>query len=239
MIGSIERLVDGWRITISDNGILGRNKENPNKLNYQQSTRTCMYQNCNNTIRINRTSGLCDEHKKHQHDLLLKLENPNGAIVSVPSHQDIIDALMTWSLTRNFSLNTFFSNLSFNILGNIPDVSTLAGEVVHPRIELRTLEEIYTSLSPIIHTYFPEDNTSSYQNLSTSRTDISAIVLANVFVGLLICEESNRGDRWFCRNVMRNESKTSQLGAAMPIAYYAAKSFPWGVEMNKRTARNL
>lgn len=238
MINPINRNIGNWRITINDNGTAGRNHINRNKVNYLVNDKTCKIVGCLSTIRINRASGLCNIHESHEHDLYLELHNPAGTLVNAPAHKDIIDALIEWSSTRNFGLLPFFSSLSFNTLGNVPDVSTLAGEIIHAGITLPTLDIIYDSLIEVINNYFPVNNNSSFQPLQTPRGEIPAIVLAYTFAGLLICEEANRGNRWFCRMVMKNESKTTQLGAAMPIAYFAARIFPWGVEMNK-SARNL
>ncbi|WP_142786090.1 hypothetical protein [Changchengzhania lutea] len=237
MIITVNRPISGWEIRILDNGTAGRNKPNPNKLNFLANDRTCKIDGCSNPIRINRTSGLCDTHVEHEHDLLLELRN-NGILIGAPSHKDIIDALINWSSSRNFGLLPFFSSLSFNTLGNVPDVSTLAGKTVHTGITPTTIDLIFDELIKVINNFFPLNNNSSYQPLQTSKGEIPAIVLAFTFAGLLICEESNRGDRWFSRIIRKDESKTTQLGAAMPIAYFATRIFPWGVEMNS-SARNL
>ena len=240
MITPFHKPINGWSIDISDKFPSNRNHENTNKYNWLQNDRVCKYNGCTNTIRVNRLSGLCDIHKNHLHDLFLEVRNPTGLIITPPRHKDIIDALMLWASTRNFSLDAFFSELSFHILGNIPDVTSLSGDIIlstYPTIP--TLTHIYHPLNLIIDKYFPADNTSSYQELYTSAGNMSAIFLANIFVGLLICEEANRGNRWFSRNIINDETKTDQLGAAMPLAYYAAKSFRWGVELNKNVAHKL
>lgn len=240
MIEPINIEVDGWCIRISDKTPSTRDHKNPNKYNLETDNRICNYTNCENTFNIRRTSGLCDEHENHLHDLFLELNNSSGERITAPRHKDIIDALILWSSTRNFSLDGFFSELSFNILGNIPDVTSLAGDIIHESYaDMPTLVEIYNPLTFIVQRYFPDDNSSSYQVLETKTGNMSAILLANIFVGLLICEESNRGDRWFYRNIVKNESKTEQLGAVMPLSYYAAKSFSWGVEVNKKVGHKL
>lgn len=238
MINPTIKNIVNWRITINDNGTAGRNHTNTNKLNYLANDRECKIIGCNNRFRINRTSGLCDNHNLHEHDLYLELHNPTGNLINAPAHKDIIDALIEWSSTRNFGLLPFFSSLSFNTLGNVPDVSSLAGKVIHPGITLPTINDIFDSLIEVINYFFPVNNNSSHQTLKTPKGEIPAIVLAYTFAGLLICEEANRGDRWFCRIIRKEESKTTQLGAAMPIAYFAIRIFPWGVEMNN-SARNL
>jgi hypothetical protein len=236
MINTIEYEVATWKLTISDGGL--RHKPNPNKLNWEKRSRECLINGCNNTIRINRTSGLCNDHTEHQHDLLLALSAPDGSNHSIPSHHDIINCLIDWSSTRNFILSPFFEKLSFTTLGNVPDVTSLSGEVNYRTTNVPSLEDIFENIKKVVEQFFPENNNSSYQPLLTDKGNIPVIVLANVFMSLVICEEANRGDRWHCRMIRKNESKTTQLGGAMPIVYFAARTFNWGVEM-KKASRNF
>lgn len=238
MINSESRYIGGWEIKIADRGVTGLNKPNPNKYNLTGTSNTCEVNGCLGTYRRNRQSGLCDVHQSHNHDLYLELTNPTGLNVSAPAHKDIIDALIDWSTTRNYNLTPFFSSLSFNTLGNIPDVTTLSGDILYPGMTFPTLSDSFDMLVSVTNVFFNIHNNSSYQPLHTPKGDIPAIVLVYTLIGLLICEEANRGDRWFWRIILNDEKKTTQLGAAMPIAYFAAKSFPWGVEMNK-SSRNL
>ena len=106
MISTISHGVANWEVTISDQGILS--KANPNKLDFDSISRTCLFDSCSTIINIRRTSGLCDTHQIHQHDLLLSLVDPNGNPQSVPAHQDIIDCLIEWSKSRNYNLSAFF-----------------------------------------------------------------------------------------------------------------------------------
>jgi hypothetical protein len=231
MIQTITHQVGNWVITMSDEGAL--NKENPNKIDFSSISRACLFEGCNEVIRIDRTSGLCDNHKFHQHDLLLSLKDSRGNEHSVPAHIDIIDCLIAWAKTRNFNLDKFFEDISFSILGNIPDVTSLANEVNYGVIPIPTLNTVFTTSIEVAEKHFPASNNSSYQPLTIRTGDIPVIVLAHVFIGLIVCEEANRGDRWHCRVVRGDEKQTSKLGGAMPIAYYASKTFRWGIEMGK------
>ena len=231
MIQPITHNIAQWEITISDEGAL--NKANPNKLDYESRSRECLFIGCNALIRINRTSGLCNEHQLHKHDLLLSLKGPDGAKHSVPAHIDIIDCMIEWAKTRNFHLSAFFESISFSILGNIPDVTSLANEVSYEAIPIPNLNSIFNTSISVAEKFFPAANNTSYQPLTTRTGDIPIIVLAHVFIGLIVCEEANRGDRWHCRVVRGDEKQTSKLGGVMPIAYYAAKTFGWGIEMGK------
>lgn len=239
MINPFTSNIADWEISIKDNGVAGRNKSNPSKLNYLTNDRTCKIVGCGNQINIRRTSGLCDDHLNHEHDLLLELEC-NGVIKGAPTHKEIIDALVKWSITRNYNLTPLFSSLSFNVLGNIPDVTTLAGKVTHPSMPiLPDVEDIFYELVEVIENFFSEGNNSSFQPLATPKGDFPVIVLAHIYAGLLLCEEANRGDRWFCRMIMKDESRTTQSGAGMSIGYFAKKTFPWGVEMNDEVLYRL
>ncbi len=234
----IKPIVD-WSISLKNKGTKGRIHKNPNKYNYLSNDNTCKIIGCNNTFYRSRKSGLCDNHANHQHDLFLELTDPSGQTVSVPAHKEIIDALILWSSTRNFGLLPFFASLSFNVLGNVPDVTTLYKDIIHEGVSYQSMNNIYDALLLVIDNYFPRSNNSSLQPLKTAKSKIPAIVLAHTFAGLLICEEANRGDRWFNRVVRKDESTTTQLGAAMPIAYFATRIFPWGVEMSKQASHKL
>ncbi|MBD1262797.1 hypothetical protein HZY62_19525 [Maribacter polysiphoniae] len=94
MITPLTKTIDNWTISVRDIGFGGRNQLNPNKYNYQANDRTCKIIGCNNRFYITRTSGLCNNHLNHQHDLLLELTNPNGQLINVPAHKEIIDALI-------------------------------------------------------------------------------------------------------------------------------------------------
>lgn len=239
MINPVRKNINNWEITIKDKGEKGRNKKNKNKYNLLKPERNCRIIKCNEKVRINKQTGLCEKHKLHSHDLYLSVIDDNGIEIGPPAHKEIIDALLEWSQSRNFGLLPFFSDLSFNTLGNVPDVTVLASKViVDKKIHKPTINDIFDSLIKVVERHFPLENNSSYQPLVTNKGKFPAIVLAYIFAGLLICEEANRGDRWFCRMVLKDESKTTQLGAAMAIAYFATRIFPWGVEMNK-SAHNL
>ena len=229
MIPTLNHIIARWTITISDSGNL--NKVNPNKIDFKGESRECLFNGCHNVIRRNRTSGLCDTHSTHQHDLLLSLAGSDGNAKDVPSHQDIIECLIQWASSRNYNLSPFFEKISFSILGNIPDVTSLAHEISYPGIPIPTLDEVFQTSIRVAEEFFPVDNNSSYQPLTTKSGNIPMIVLAHIFIGLIVCEEANRGDRWHCRIVRGDESKTTRLGGAMSISYYAARSFNWGIEM--------
>jgi hypothetical protein len=225
--------ISGWSFNVTDLGVTGRNKENPSKLNPVRAFNSCQHAGCATVINRRRTSGLCDIHEIHQHDILLELHAPGGALVNAPGHVDIVDQLILWARTRNYDLVPLFSDFSFNILGNVPDVSTLAGEVLHGTYVPPSLQQLLDDAVAIVDRYFPDHNNGSYQPLHTNRGDIPARILAITFAALVVCEEANRGDRWFWRQMAKDETKTKFLGGAMPIGYFAARSFPWGIELGK------
>lgn len=226
-------LKTNWSIQIEDLGTNGRNKLNLNKLNKQQENTNCQYLGCTGTFLRTRTSGLCNEHKYHLHDLFLTLYDGNNTRINSPRHDEIINHLINWAKSRNFNLLPFFRDCSFTILGNIPDVSTLSGEIIHENFDLRSLSEYLDVCIEITNRHFPQTNNSSYQLIDIRDHKYPAKVLAITFVGLLLVEESNRGDRWFWREIAKDEKKTQYLGAAMPLAYFAAMNFPWGMEIGK------
>ncbi|MEZ4805796.1 MAG: hypothetical protein R2852_10010 [Bacteroidia bacterium] len=238
---STSQIIDrksNWQIKITDLTKRGtRFHANPNKLNYLKNSKLCNFGRCRNTIRSNRTSGLCDKHQIHQHSLFLELFDTTGNLVNAPLHIEIVDKLIEWAKPRNYDLISLFKDISFNILGNIPDVSSLAGETKHTGYTPPSLQNLLNEAIIIVDKHMPDYNNSSYQPLITKQGDIPARILALTFAGLILCEEANRGDRWFNRIIRKDESKTELLGGAMPIGYFAARMFPWGIEIGKAAQR--
>ncbi len=227
-----------WQIIIRDLVVPGtRFHLNNNKLNYTKTSNACQFSACTTAIRRNRTSGLCDTHQIHQHSLFLELQNPQRNIVNAPLHLEIVDKLIEWAGTRNFNLTPLFKDISFNILGNIPDVSTLSGDTVHNGFTPPTLQSLVNDVILIVNNHLPDFNNSSYQPLSTKQGLIPARILALTFAGLVLCEEANRGDRWFSRIIRKEELQTEMLVGAMLIGYFAARMFPWGIEIGKAAFR--
>ncbi len=227
-----------WQIIIRDLVAPGtRFHLNNNKLNYDKSSNACRFSACTTAIRRNRTSGLCDTHQIHQHSLFLELQNPQHNIVNAPLHLEIVDKLIEWAGTRNFDLTPLFQDISFNILGNIPDVSTLSSDTTHHGFTPPTLQSLVDEVILIVNKHLPDFNNSSYQPLLTKQGLIPARILALTFAGLVLCEEANRGDRWFSRIIRKEEFQTELLGGAMPIGYFAARMFPWGIEIGKAAFR--
>ncbi len=237
MIVPFQTTIDGWTIDITDTGT--KFKDNNTWLNHEQTSNQCNYGDCTETFMKTRMSGLCNTHKKHEHDLLLKLTSPDGTILE-PLHQHIIDALISATSNTNINLTNFFSKLSGAIIGNVQDVSTLAGKTVHTNTQTQTLTQIFTTIEPTIEEIFPDHNIENHTLQEIEGIgNISLLALAKTMVGLLICEESNRGDRWFCENIINAPQRTTQLGAAMAIASFATKSFAWEVDFNKATSRKF
>lgn len=227
-----------WQIRIRDLTAPGtRFHLNNNKINYTQTANQCAFVGCTNVISKRRTSGLCNIHQIHQHSLFLELDRPGAGMGNAPLHIEIVDKLVDWAKTRNFDLIPLFSDISFNILGNVPDVTTMAGETIHTGFTVPAFQNIVNDVVLIVNKHLPDFNNSSYQPLLTKRGLIPARILALTFAGLILCEEANRGDRWFNRIIRKDEAQTELLGGAMPIGYFAAKMFPWGIEIGKAAGR--
>jgi hypothetical protein len=211
-----------------------RLQKNLNRYNFDQKNAACVM--CGKKISRMRMTGRCDGHDKHTADIVLTVSNIKG----LPSHQEIIEQLIEWARNNSFPIDQFFHDLSFSILGNIPDVTILDGNTPFfsaPTMSMQSL--LHAHVIPVVDKHFLPTNTGSYQTLPTKKGKIPARILALILAGLMFCEEANRGDRWFCRNVMKDESKTSQLGGAMPIIFFAASRFPWGVNMKAPLRRIL
>ena len=219
-----------WELSFTGGG--SRKHKNNSTFNPNKNSRKCHISGCATLIPMMRSSsGLCMNHRLHTDDLVLDvLFNGNSKLF--PGHIEIIELLIEWAHTRNYDLNPFFEELAFNILGNIPDSTTLNGDTAlfnASNMSLQSLTQNY--MLNVVDRFFPTSNSSSYQVLVSGQTEFPARILATIFAGLVLCDEATRGNRWFCRNVLKDESRTSELGGALPLAYFAARSFHWGVEM--------
>ena len=230
---SIKRIVypiQGCEIEISD---VGQNpKPNPNKYDFNQTSRVCLYKNCNKKISKSRKSGLCNEHQTHQHDLLLTLK-PKDQNSIRPVHTEVIDDLVEWERIENFDLCHFIEDIKHRIIGNIPDVTSLASEVTYKSVKVPSLMNVFDSAVKVVQKHFSNQKELSSKIVSTKNGDIPIIVLATVFVGLIVCEEANRGDRWHCTFVRKDCRQIKNSGGMMPLMYYSSKKFTHDIEMGK------
>lgn len=232
-------IASNWTITIDGSGT--KLKINPCKYQTIPKSRNCNILGCKGMVHASSKSGLCPTHKLHTADIVMIVNKSGSKLKALPSHSEIIDKLMDWAQPRNFKLEPFFERLSFNVLGNIPDSSTLDGMTPlssAPHVPpMNTL--IQTHVINLVDEFFPDNNNASYQVLITKVgkkslkqvEEIPARILAIIFASLVFCEEANRGDRWFYRTIVKDETKTKFLGGAMPLVYFAARQFRWGVEM--------
>lgn len=221
-----------WIVSFSLNG--KKRHKNPSKYNWERESNRCLIKSCKNEIHKNKLSGLCADHEYHVADLILHVsKHGKTAIKTLPSHSEIVERLVEWATPRNYPINRFFEELSINMLGNVPDITTLAGKSPLTKYAIPLDELVNTSVIQLVNAHFPTARSTSYQKLKTKAGEFPVRTLAIIFAGLVLCEEANRGDRWFCRNILGKEEKTTQLGGAMPIVYFAARQFPWGVEMKQ------
>lgn len=227
-----------WEISLSLTG--KRPHKNSCKYNWDRHSDRCLIKGCKAVISKNRLSGLCDAHANHVADLILEVAQHGKAhLKKLPSHTEIIECLREWSIPRNYSLASFFEDIANNVLGNVPDVTTLANESPLNAHAISIKQLTQTSIMGVIDKHFPIARSTSYQLLHTKAGDFPVRTLATLIAGLILCEEANRGDRWFYRNICKKEEKTTQLGGAMPIVYFAARQFSWGVEMKSVLGRIL
>ncbi|MEZ0233091.1 MAG: hypothetical protein ACAH12_09650 [Methylophilaceae bacterium] len=221
-----------WKVSLSSNG--KRKHKNLSKYNLDRSSNKCRIVGCINTFKTRgRMTGVCDVHKKHTSDLILTVSH-SASIESLPGHIEIIEKLLEWSKSTNSPIDRFIEKLIKSIIGNIPEISTLAGMTplsLEVNIDLKSLFEKH--VVKVVDEFFEPDNLVSYLPLTTKKGTFPARILALALASLMFCEEANRGDRWFYRHILKDESKTTKLGGAMTVAYYAARQFKWGMDMQK------
>ena len=212
---------------------------NPNKYNWNQNSRQCHIAGCDNTFNRTRKSGLCNTHVLHTADLLLEVRKTGTDFGNPPAHFDILDKLLEWATTRHIHLETYVNRIAIKILGNIPDITILDGQHKnHLPTPLSIQDLVNTCVMPEIEALFSQSEQSwSSQTYTIRGTAYPVRILFIIFAGLMLCEESNRGDRWLYKHVLNMEDKVSQLGGAMPLTYLASRRYDWPITIGPNLLR--
>lgn len=216
----------------------GKSHPNPNKHNHDQQDSSCKVVGCTNIINKRKMSGLCKAHESSVSDLYLKLYN-GTTLHTAPRHLDIIDHLIQWSRDNEAfgRLNHFVHQLSFEICGNIPDVNILSNQIRGYSESTDAIQKCIDKCLIEVEKYLPKENLNSYSIIETKSYRIPVRSLATTFSLLVLCEEANRGDRWFSLKYLGGANKATSNGGLMPLMYYAIRTF--GIGFSTKTARVL
>jgi len=228
---------DGWEIRVEDHAEQGKLKENKNRYNHEGNYDTCRVRGCNVRLAWNSVIGRCKEHREHQNDLVLFLKRDNEEINYRPVHLSAIDALLHWADDNSISLSPLFSALSRSIIGQVQDVSILANVIEIDNVEPQSMDALFSTRFEEVNQIAADMDLDLDSELELDGHQVSLEVVIKVVTGLIVCEEANRGDRWFARELLGDAQLSTAQGGIMPITHFAVKSFDWGMELSSKLFR--
>lgn len=222
---------DGFKVELSNHG--NKFMFNPNPQNLEGKEVKCFV--CGKTTTT--IYGLCTEHNnakgrkeiKHNADwfgrIIPKGYNREDSQNDILPHYQITEILIKWmgsNEERKKLMDEFVDDILKNIVGNIPDASTLQKNIDGKMKDVMTADDLIMLVNRLVDKHFPK---ARYENVRLNGGNFKGKSLANIPIrtvaSLLIlawgCEESNRGDAWFCK-VKGRESKYGN--AYMPSVYY-------------------
>ena len=237
--------IDGWRIIIDDSGTIF--KKNVARYGEYEKPNTCVFKDCVTKRKV--ISGRCHKHQNHRYDAILKLTTPSNIILKPPSHGTIVKKLTDTCTDNEINIDKFYKFILPKVLGKIPDMTSHSRETILPKLKsgrspiVKNHKVTFPRIISCAEKYFSNKNYKEFEiTFGRKKTDritetITTRVLACIFSGLILCEETNRGDRWFCNKVLENANLTTQLGGIMPLRGYAATQYSWKVPL-PRTVLN-
>ena len=232
------------KIVLNENGFVvelsnhGRKlMPNPNPLNIDKVEVQCLH--CGR--RTKNMSALCTNHNKPKfRKLILHTADWLGRVIppgyeqkdvehDVMPHHKIAEMLVGWmTQTNNQGLtDKFVSDTLNSVVGNVPDATTLQANIDGGIPETISPEGLAKVVMEIVNRNFPKED---YQNVvldggsfkEKSFANIPIRAVATLLVLAWACEESNRGDAWFCK---KHDRESKKGNAYMPSVYYFLRRY--------------
>lgn len=213
---------------------------NPNPQNLEKNIIKCKYPECKENTKT--IYGLCTIHNnakgrkeiKHTADWFgwvvpkgYRREDCRNDII--PHHQ-ITEILIKWmdnDEEKKRIMDGFVDDVLKSTVGNIPDATTLQKNLKGQIKNVMTPDELVEFVKRLVNKHFPK---AKYENTKLpgrsfkgkSLADIPIRIIATLLILAWACEESNRGDAWFCK-INKRESKYGN--AYMPSVYYFLRRY--------------
>jgi hypothetical protein len=200
----------------------------------------CAIDGCTKMTRAR--SGVCTTHNTehqwmlHKRDWLARIIPPGGTrdeyLTNAPGFGDLSESLIRWAgedRKKIDRLDEFFFEAIDAIPGEIPDSTSLQKgfEGIEPNI--LSPQDIITMTLKTVNRYFPKNE---FMAEETENIEIVAgitkkiplrLVASLLFLGY-VCEEANRGDRWYKTKNGTPES-IMYAGCFMSAGYYLYRRF--------------
>jgi len=246
----------GFIVEFSNQGSLP--KMNPNPVNYSKVKMRCRHAGCGKQTKA--LYGLCTKHSthtgdrpRHTVDWIGRLIPPGytraQCLTDAPPHWQITETLITWMNghpDRVKLMDVFISDLldgsELGVVGNIPDATTLQANFATNQTGEESPNTIVDHIKELVEKHFPKTkfetvliDAGTYRDKSINGMPIRVAVA--LLVTAFVCEESNRGDLWFCKKYL-DETKSKYASAYMSSVYYLlrrhTKATPTQAEVSLR-----
>lgn len=220
----------GFKVELSNKGT--KPKNNPNPTNIKKEEVNCWAQGCKN--KTTNMNAVCTAHKKqdiwpiHAVDWIGRVIPPGYTKEDCKSdvlpHSHMMETLVQWAeqdASKGKIADDFIADVLESIVSNIPDATSLQ-ENLEGNGNGMTPDGFVTLVLNLTDKHFPKErfseekvNLGEFKKKSLDKMPIR--VLATILILAVGCEESNRGDAYFCKK----NGRVSKYGNAyMPTAYY-------------------
>jgi len=223
----------GFKVELSNRG--GKPKFNPNPQNLEKKLVECKYPGCNVTTRT--IFGLCKKHNTYGgRKKILHIKDWFGRIIppGLRREQCLIDILPHYTITemlvkwmgdeegKKKVMDDFMDDVLNNIVSNVPDATTLQKNINGEIEDAMTPGDLVEMTRRLVDKHFKKEEYDGVKLpggsfRGKSLDDIPIRIVAATLIIAYACEESNRGDAWFCK--INNRASTFG-NAYMPSVYY-------------------
>lgn len=212
----------GFKVELSNRG--EKLKFNPNPQNLKKELVKCKYPGCD--IMTRTIFGVCTKHNtgegrrkiKHMKDWIGRIIPPGlsreQCLTDAPAHSKITEILIDWTddeEERKKIMDDFIGDVLNNIVSNVPDASTLQKNLDGKIGNALSPDDMIKMCKRLVDKHFPKKKHDevrlqggSFRGKSLDNIPIR--IVAALLIVAYACEESNRGDAWFCK-VNNRESR--------------------------------
>ena len=220
----------GYHVFLSNLG--KKPKKNPNPITLEKKMIKCVI-GCG--AETKNQDGVCTQCKKkkekphHKVDWIGTLVPPGYSFgdcsEDVLPHFQIIEMLIKWANKddeKAMRLDSFVDDVLKSIVSNIPDATTLQKNIGKKIEDGMNVDEFVLLIKKLVDKHFPLPKYGKHSVVGgkfkgKALNKIPLRIVAALLILAFGCEESNRGDAWFCKI----HGRGSKYGNAyMPSVYY-------------------
>lgn len=184
--------------------------------------------------------GVCKEHIKHKwmihkKDWVARIIPPGSSreqfLTKPPSFRDLTDMLIEWTksdVKKQERLDGFFFDIIDKIPGAIPDSTSLQDALEKKETGIVKPEEIILQVQETVDKHFPptQFKEAFVENfkIKINHKRIPLRIIAALLQLAYICEEANRGDRWYKTRIGKPED-SERAGCFMSAGHYLYRRY--------------